>query len=155
MTETKSTSMNTESYLKSNIACNIISLLLKECGYAVIPLRSNELLDRLASATVKKTKISKILFNIPQLIIINKEEKLVLLSVKYKGQSKSGRNIDWGYKQIDEYWPGSLMIIVTNQEPFFLVANGEAFIGLNESAFKINKKTSDKYAHLIQKFFQD
>lgn len=144
--------MNPESYVKSNIANNIVSQMLQEEGYEVISLRNNDILDRLAQSGVNKNKISKLLFNIPSFIVIDKKKEAVLLSVKYKGQEKSGRNIDWGSKQIGEYWPDALIMVVSNCEPYFSLLENNLSVEIAKSVLKINKKTSEKYACLIRKF---
>lgn len=144
--------MNAESYIKSTVACNIVSQMLQEDGYEIISLRNNDILDRLAKSGVNKNKISKLLFNIPNFIVIDKKKEAVLLSVRYKGQEKSGRNIDWGFKQIGEYWPNALIMIVSNCEPYFSLLKNNSNVEMAKSVLSVNKKTSEKYAHLLKKF---
>lgn len=144
--------MNVESYIKSNIACNIVNQMLQEEGYEVIALRNNDILDRLAQSGVNRNKISKLLFNIPNFIVIDKKKEAVLLSVKYKGQEKSGRNIDWGFKQIGEYWPNTPILVVSNYKPYFSVLENNSNVEITKSVLKVNKKTSEKYACLVEKF---
>lgn len=44
------------------------------------------------------------------------------------------------------------MIVITNKKPYFLVATGEGLVSIADSVFKVNKKTSNKYACLLEKF---
>jgi hypothetical protein len=44
------------------------------------------------------------------------------------------------------------MAVITNKEPYFEVVTKEGLVPITNSVFKINKKTSDKYACLLGKF---
>lgn len=144
--------MNTEGYIKSNIACLIVSLMFQEEGYVIIPMRNNDALDRLTQCGVNKTKFSNLLFNLPNFLLIDKKKNAIPITVKFKGAGKPGRNIEWGLKQIEEYCPGTSIIVVTNSEPFFYFADGKQIQKLSESVLKVNKKTSDDFARLVLKF---
>lgn len=144
--------MNVESYIKSSIACNIVSQMLQEDGYIIIPLRNNDILDNLVRVGVNKNKISKLLFSIPNFVVVDKKKETILLGVRYKGQEKSGRNVDWGFKQVGEYWPNALLMIVSNCEPYFSLLENNSNVELVKSSLRVNKKTSEKYACLIRKF---
>ena len=146
--------MNAESFIKSNIAVTILTLMLKDSGYRVLSLRNNELLDRLLQDGVKNIKITKLLLNTPNFIVIDKKNDPIPVSVKFRGQGKSGGNIDWGFKQISEYWPETLMVVVSNRVPYFSIFSCGKLVSLEDSVLKINKKTSENYAHLIEKFLK-
>ena len=148
--------MNVESLIKSRIAGLIVNLMLQESGYTIVPYSSDDILGRLVQARIsKESKVSKILLNMPTFIIIGKNKEPILLKVKFKGKNKTGRNIDWGYKQINEYWPNTYMVIVTNKDPYFYLTEKDQIIPLEKSVFSINKKTSDKFARLVEKFLSD
>lgn len=138
--------------MKSNIACLIAGQLLQESGCEVISFRNNDILDRLVRIGVSKNKVAKTLLNMPSLIVVDRKKEPRFVTVRYLGNGKSGRNIDWGFGQLDQYWPGSLLLIVTDQEPFFLLKEKDDRIPLTRSVFKVNKKASDKYACLVRKF---
>ena len=146
--------MNNESLIKSRIAALIVNLMLQESGYTVIPYGSDSILGRLIQIEIdKKSKISRILLNMPTFIVIGKNKEPILLKIKFRGKNKTGRSIDWGCKQINEYWPDALMIIATNTEPYFYLVMKDQVIPLEKSIFNVNKKTSDKFARLVKKFF--
>lgn len=148
--------MNIESLIKSKIAVLIVNFILQDSGYTVIPYGSEDILGRLVQAGIKKnSEVSKILFNMPSFIVIDKKKEPVFLKVKFKSKNKPGRNIDWGYKQINEYWPNTYMVIVTNENPYFYLIEKGQIISLAESVFNVNKKTSDKFARLVKKFLSD
>jgi len=143
---------NPENYLKSCIAKNIVSLLLEENGFVVMSMGGRSISERLLQTGVNNNKIAKLLFNTPDFVIVNKKKEPIFLSIRYKGHKKSGRNISWGCKQLYEYWPDSLMMIVSNHDPFFMITDGNDFVPLEKSVLKINKKMSERYAHLAKKF---
>jgi len=147
--------MNAEGLIKLRIAAFIVNLMLQENGYTVISYGSDDILWRLIQVKInKENKVSRILLNMPTFIVIGKNRKPILLKVKFKGKNKSGRNIDWGHKQMNEYWPDAYMIIVTNEQLYFYLAKGESIIQL-KSVFNINKKTNDKFVRLVKKFLLD
>lgn len=145
--------MNTESLIKSRVAGFIVNLMLQESGYTLVFYGSDDILERLIQAGInKESKVSRILLNMPTFIVIGKNKEPILLKVKFKGKNKAGRNIEWGYKQINEYWPNTFMMIVTNTDPYFYFKAKNQIIPLEKSVFSINKKTSDKFARLVEKF---
>lgn len=144
--------MNYESLIKSKIASEIVSFLLQENGYLVIPYGKNDIAEYLIRIRVAKNRyITELLFNSPHFVVVDKKKEPFLVQVKFKGREKSGRSIEWGYKKIKEYWPNTHMVVVTNEDPFFFLSKENYIIPLTESVFKINKKTSEKYARLVKK----
>lgn len=145
--------MNAEGLIKSRIATFIVNLMLQESGYTVVSYGSDDILGRLIQAGInKESKVSRILLNMPTFIVVGKNKEPILLKVKFKGRKKSGRNIEWGYKQINEYWPNTLMMIVANEEPYFYFTEKGQPLLLERSILNVNKKTSDKFARLVEKF---
>jgi len=144
--------MNTESYIKSNIANQIVSLMLQKEGYDVVLFRDNNMLDRLVQVGVTKNNITKLLLSTPSFIVVDKKGNSSFVAVKFVGQGKSGRNIKWGIKQVKTFWPKCSMIIVTNNGPFFYVSDGNGLVEIDKSKFKVNKKTSKEFARLVEKF---
>jgi len=53
---------------------------------------------------------------------------------------------------MNEYWPGTIMIVIMNDDPYFTVATKDGLVSIADSVFNLNKKTSDKYACLVKKF---
>lgn len=149
--------MNVESILKSKIASTIFSFYLQENGYLVIPYKESLSLDYLMQIGIAKdNKISKLLITTPTFIVIDKKKELLLLQVKFKGSSKSGRNIDWGYKQISQYWPDTHLVIVSNEDPYLLIEENDSIIPLSESiVLRGNKKPNKNFAGLIKKFLSN
>jgi len=145
--------MNEKSLIKSRIATHIVNHMLQEGDYIVIPYGSDDILDHLIQAGIdKENGTSKMLLNMPTFIIIGKNKKPMLLKVKFRGKGKSGRNIKWGYEQINKYWPDTLMMIVTNEKPCFYLAVKDKVVPIDKSVLAINKKTSDKFARLVEEF---
>jgi len=145
--------MNAESLIKSRIAGFIVSLMLQESGYTIIPYGSDYILERLIQAGITKhSKVSKILLNMPTFVIVNKNKEPIFLKIRFRGKNKSGRNIDWGNRQINQYWFNAHMVVVTNEKPYFYLVKGESTVPLIKSVFNINKKTHDKFVRLVEKF---
>lgn len=143
--------MNEENYRKFIIVSNYVSEMFQEAGFKVFQFRNENLLDELAETKIKKDVTASLLFTMPKLIILSKKNEAKLLNVRYVDSTKQGRNLEWGYQQSKRYWPNSITLVATNGDPFFYVVRKDKLVALSKSIFKINKKTSTKYAHLMLK----
>ena len=149
--------MNTENIIKGRISNLIVSLMLQEANYLTLPYNdtSNFLIQ---SGMSKIEKIGKKIRATPSLLIMNKNNgSTFLLHVKYQGIGSRGRNVDWGYKQLVEYWPESKLILVRSQKPYFLLISetqkGLKALPVIESDFlKLDQKLVEKYGKVVKKF---
>lgn len=151
--------MSLENIIKGRIASIIVGLMFKDADYLVINYGHESFPGYLVQLDASKDdKIAKRLRTTPSFILVNKKDHSVaLLQVKYQSAGASGRNVDWGYKKIQQYWSGGHLLLVRPRKPyFFLMAETKkglkALPLLDSKIFRIDKKSIFKFGQLIKKF---
>jgi len=151
--------MNLENIIKGKIASIIVGLMFQDADYLVINYGHESYPGYLVQLGVSKdSKIAKMLRTTPSFILVNKKDhSIVLLQVKYQSAGASGRNVEWGYKKIQQYWPSGHLLLVRPRKPyFFLITKTEkglkALPLLGSKVLIIDKKSIPKFGQLIKKF---
>jgi len=151
--------MSPENIIKGRIASTIVSLMFQEANYLVINYGYENFTSYLIQLGIsRESQVAKRLIATPSFILVNKKDGLVsLLQVKYQHTSASGRNIDWGYKKLQEYWPSGHLLLVHPRKPyFFLVTITQkglvALPLLDSKVFKIDKNVILRFGPIVKKF---
>lgn len=151
--------MGPENIIKGRIASTIVSLMFQDANYLVINYGHENFTSYLVQLGISREgKIAKTLLATPSFILVNKKNGSVnLLQVKYQHTSASGRNIDWGYKKLQEYWSGGHLLLVRPRKPYFflitITKKGLVALPLLDSkVFEINKNSIFKFGPLVKKF---
>ncbi len=149
--------MNSESILKGRISSLIVGLMLQEADYLVIPY--NDIPNFLIQCGISKMdKIGKKLRATPSLLIMDRDSGFTtLLFVKYQGIESKGRNIDWGYNKLVEYWPEGELLLVRPQKPYFFLVSAtqkglKALPILESDIFKLDMNLIQKFGKIVKKF---
>ncbi len=142
--------MNIISILKGRMAESIIELMLEESGYQVFRIAQEGVLLNLPFRNIrglcKSNAVGKIT-KAPSFAVIDRKQKdIILIKVRFRGQSSAGRNIAHGIKQIQKYWPEAFLVIVNNKKPYFTLIDGpESKERAIESVFPHIKKETLRY----------
>ena len=150
--------MNSEALIKGRIAEHIIELLLEESGYTIIRIAQEGLLTNMARSNIiklRKTNSAGKITTAPSFVVIDKSGvNLRLLKVKYWGEGKSGGNVAHGMRQIQQYWPEAMLVVLSRRQPFFRVIDGRGGEVPLETVFPgIKKETLLRFGRLTTKFF--
>ncbi|MBZ9577665.1 hypothetical protein KJA13_01365 [Patescibacteria group bacterium] len=151
--------MSLENIIKGRIASIIVSLMFQNADYLVINYGHESFPGYLVQLGVSKdSKIAKMLRTTPSFILVDKKNHaVVLLQVKYQNVGASGRNVEWGYEKIQQYWPGAYLLLVRPRKPYFFLVNKtekglKPLPILDSKVFMIDEKLVIKFAKLVKKF---
>jgi len=151
--------MDPENIIKGRIAAAIVSLMFQEVNYLVINYGYENFTSYFVQLGVSREgRIAKMLLTTPSFILVNKKNGFVnLVQVKYQHTGASGRNIDWGYKKLQEYWPGGHLLLVRPIKPYFFIVTitqkGLVALPLLDSKiFSIDKNSVLKFGLFVKKF---
>ncbi len=152
--------MNNENFIKGKVAALITGLMFEEAGYLVMNYGSDGIAQLLAQLGIKKGDgLTELLLSTPAFIVINEKTHIpALVQVKYRGSVSRVKNVSWGKGKLDQYWPGSYLIIVQSEQPYFSVAGetkkGFSATPLVDAQLNISPELIEKFSLLIKKFLK-
>ncbi len=150
--------MNAESLIKNGIAEHTVALLLEESGYDVMRIaREGHLvgIPRSFTRQLRQSDSAGKLTTAPSLAVFDKTGKEALLvKVKYRSTKSAGRNISHGIKQLVEYWPEAILVLVTLERPHFraVISDDGEEKAFEEVFSKVRKTTIASYGKTVLKF---
>ena len=136
--------MNIEAIIKGRIAEHLVEFLLQESGYRVVRIAQEGLLLGVARGDIVKLKNPKSNERVllaPSFAIFDKKGTMFkLIKVRYRGIRSRGGNVASGFIQLQRYWPEALLVVVTQQGPYFGVMVGKEEQVSIEKIFTLIKK---------------
>ena len=149
--------MNSESLIKGGIAEHIVEVLFEQSGYTVMRIGREGLLASIPRSQTKALNQSDSAGKIttaPSFAVFDKKgTQIKLVKVKYRGEQSRGRNVSHGIKQLVNYWPEAILVLVTPLVPQFRVVLGEGQeVPIGEVFPQIKKETLTEGIGLVRKF---
>lgn len=150
--------MNQESLIKSRIAEQIVELLLKESGYEVVRIAQEGLLvniDRRLTKSLNQSDSAGKITTAPSFAVFDKKQEVSIVKIKFKSDKASGRNISHGIGQLQKYWPEAILLVVTNNAPyFFAMLNEDTKEDITKIFSAIKKQSLAEFGGLVKKFLK-
>jgi hypothetical protein len=150
--------MNQESLIKGRIAEQIVEFLLQANGYEVVRIAQEGLLinlDRRLTKNLNQSDSAGKITTAPSFAIFDKKGKVVIAKVKFKGDKASGRNISHGLQKLQKYWSEAILIMVTNNSPyFFVILNEDTKEDIIKVFSAIKKQSLAEFGGLVKKFLK-
>ena len=148
--------INPENLIKARIAETIVEDMFRKVGYQVYTFGYKPVLQNLIHSRMKsgnEFSVGKAVASMPDFLLV-KGELQHFLEVKFRTDGQLNKT------DITSWNQGSVLL-VSSFNPYFKIAQVPAFIKNNElhlleedGWIPVNKKTSDEYAPLIEKYLK-
>ena len=114
-----------ENILKCKIAENLTEGLLKKSGLKVFPIGNRTIFNSLGQFEKtfdKENEAVKKIFSIPDLIVVNQKEEVLLVEVKFRTDPGSLEEELLLEKEILEgFWKARIVMVTPQEKPYFRV----------------------------------
>lgn len=148
--------MKIESLIKNGIAEHICEILLEQAGYVVVRIGRQGLLGHISRSlthSLNKSDSAGKITTAPSFAIFDENgSQITLVKIKYRGQKSKGKNISHGLKQLVDYWPEAIMLLVTSESPYFQVMSHREEELPIEKYFPEIKKSLAEGIEMVKKF---
>lgn len=154
-----------ESMLKGRMAETLIEELLKKSGNTVYRFGYEAIMQNLTqlkkSFDSTHSDIGDRIRSIPDFIVIDKNDKPVLLEVKYRWNAKIHENDIKRLKLIKDYWEAKIIFVNCSEKPYIRISNSpyldkeHKLISkslVEDTTWKIDKSAYDEFEALIEKY---